>query len=74
MRDGQDVYEIELLAEAGIYEIIVDQYSGEILSLTHVLSVKKLILVNGKEEESTTNKTLSHEEVRELVQARLVKK
>ncbi|TWI56181.1 PepSY domain-containing protein [Halalkalibacter nanhaiisediminis] len=68
VKDGQDVYEIELLAEAGIYEIIVDQYSGEILSLTHVLKREEVDPSKWEDEEVTSSTTLSHEEIRELVQ------
>lgn len=68
VKDGQDVYEIELLAEAGIYEIIVDQYSGEILSLTHVLKREEVDPSKWEDEEATSSTTLSHEEIRGLVQ------
>ncbi|WP_066155973.1 PepSY domain-containing protein [Halalkalibacter krulwichiae] len=62
--NGKTVYEVELLEAAGLYQVIVDPTTGEILSLEHVLERGE---VSVKPEESVVN-TISVDEVEEKIE------
>ncbi|MCM3762825.1 PepSY domain-containing protein [Alkalihalobacillus oceani] len=65
-QNGVEVYQVTFLTETGLYGVLVDPYSGEILSLKQ-LADRMQIEPEGNEGESPKNSELTVEQVKELI-------
>ncbi|MCM3712596.1 PepSY domain-containing protein [Alkalihalobacillus oceani] len=65
-QNGVEVYQVTILTEAGLYGVLVDPYSGEILSLEQ-LADRKQIEPGENEGNAPGNSRLSVEQVKELI-------